>query len=40
MKDIPSMFIYNAFCVISDSINSKAGTITSSQDKIYGMEKY
>ena len=33
MKDIPSMFIYNAFCVISDSINSKAGTITSSQDR-------
>lgn len=29
MQDIPSMFIYNAICVISDLITNKAGTITS-----------
>ncbi len=29
MQDIPSMFIYNAICVISDLYTNKAGTITS-----------
>ena len=29
MQDIPSMFIYNAICVISDLSTNKAGTITS-----------
>lgn len=29
MQDIPSMFIYNAICVISDLSVNKAGTITS-----------
>ena len=29
MKDIPSMFYYNAICVISDLSTNKAGTITS-----------
>lgn len=28
-KDIESLFNYNAFCVISDGINAKAGSITS-----------
>lgn len=30
---IESMFIYNAFCVISDQSHTKAGTITSSLDR-------
>ena len=33
MKEIPSMFIYNAFCVMSDMACSKAGTITSGEDR-------
>ena len=33
MKDIPSLFIYNAFCVISDLSTNKAGTITSGLDR-------
>lgn len=33
MKDIPSMFYYNAFCVISDLSTNKAGTITSGIDR-------
>ena len=33
MKEIPSMFIYNAICVMSDQLISKAGTITSNEDR-------
>lgn len=33
MKEIPSMFIYNAICVMSDQITNKAGTITSGEDR-------
>jgi type I restriction enzyme R subunit len=33
MQEIPSMFIYNCVCVISDHLTSKAGTITSSEDR-------
>ena len=33
MMEIPSMFIYNAICVISDMGVSKAGTITSGEDR-------
>lgn len=33
MKEIPSIFIYNAICVISDQLTSKAGTITSGEDR-------
>ena len=33
MKEIPSMFTYNVFCVMSDLTESKAGTITSSEDR-------
>lgn len=32
-KEIPSMFIYNALCVISDQLTSRAGTITSGEDR-------
>lgn len=31
--EIPSMFIYNAICVMSDLLYSKAGTITSGEDR-------
>ena len=33
MQDIPSMFVYNAICVMSDQLTSKAGTITSGEDR-------
>ena len=33
MKEIPSLFVYNAFCVMSDMACSKAGTITSNEDR-------
>ena len=33
MKSIESMFIYNAFCVISDQSQTRAGTITASLDR-------
>lgn len=33
MHEIPSMFIYNCICVISDHLTSKAGTITSGEDR-------
>ena len=33
MREIPSMFIYNAICVMSDQLTSKAGTITSGEDR-------
>ncbi len=33
MYEIPSMFIYNCICVLSDHLTSKAGTITSGEDR-------
>lgn len=33
MQDIPSLFCYNAICVISDLSTNKAGTITSGPDR-------
>lgn len=33
MHEIPTMFIYNAICVLSDQLMSKAGTITSGEDR-------
>ena len=33
MIEIPSMFVYNAICVLSDQLTSKAGTITSGEDR-------
>lgn len=32
-NDIPSLFRYNAFSIISDGINAKAGTITSNEER-------
>lgn len=33
IQEIPSMFIYNCICVMSDMSTSKAGTITSGEDR-------
>ena len=33
MHEIPSMFIYNCICVMSDHLISKAGTITAGEDR-------
>ena len=33
MIEIPSLFTYNAFCVMSDLANSKAGTITAGENR-------
>lgn len=33
MKEIPSLFVFNGFCVMSDQATSKAGTITASEDR-------
>lgn len=33
MKEIPSLFVYNVFCIMSDMACSKAGTITSNEDR-------
>ncbi len=32
-RDIPSLFNYNAFCILTDGINAKAGTITSNEER-------
>ena len=32
-QDIPSLFNYNAFCILSDGINAKVGTITSDEER-------
>ncbi|MDD4685563.1 MAG: type I restriction endonuclease subunit R [Bacteroidales bacterium] len=33
MQEIPSLFVFNAFMVMSDQAHSKAGTITSDEDR-------
>lgn len=33
MIEIPTMFVYNAICVMSDHLTSKAGTITAGEDR-------
>lgn len=33
IREIPSMFIYNCICVMSDHLTSKAGTLTSGEDR-------
>ena len=33
MQEIPSLFVYNAFCVMSDMSTSKVGTITAGEDR-------
>ena len=34
-RDIPSLFVYNIFCVISDGVNNKAGSFFSSYEFYY-----
>lgn len=38
-RDIPELFKYNAFCVISDGVNSKAGTVFSPYEFFYAWRK-
>ena len=33
LHDIPSLFVYNALCIMSDQATSKAGTITANEDR-------
>ncbi len=33
MQEIPSLFVYNAFCVMSDQASTKAGTLTAGEDR-------
>lgn len=38
-RDIPELFKYNAFCVISDGVNNKAGSFFSSYDFFYAWRR-
>ena len=38
-RDIPQLFIYNAFCIISDGANNKAGSFFASYDFFYGWRR-
>lgn len=38
-RDIPELFKYNAFCVISDGVNNKMGTLFSQYDFFYAWRK-
>ncbi len=38
-RDIPALFKYNAFCVLSDGINNKAGSFFASYDFFYAWRR-
>lgn len=38
-RDIPELFKYNAFCVISDGVNNKSGSLFSQYDFFYAWRK-
>jgi type I restriction enzyme, R subunit len=38
-RDIPELFKYNAFCVISDGVNNKMGSLFAPYDFFYGWRK-
>ena len=38
-RDIPELFKYNAFCVISDGVNNKSGSLYSPYDFFYAWRK-
>lgn len=38
-RDIPELFKYNAFCVISDGVNNKTGSLFSAYDFYYAWRK-
>lgn len=38
-RDIPQLFVYNAFCVISDGVNSKIGSLFADYEFFYAWRK-
>ncbi len=38
-RDIPQLFIYNTFCVISDGVNNKAGSFFAPYEFFYGWRR-
>ncbi len=38
-RDIPELFKYNAFCVISDGVNNKAGSLFAPYEFFYSWRK-
>ncbi|OQA98532.1 MAG: Type I restriction enzyme EcoR124II R protein [Bacteroidetes bacterium ADurb.Bin217] len=38
-RDIPELFVYNVFCVISDGVNNKAGSFFAPYDFYYGWRR-
>jgi type I restriction enzyme R subunit len=38
-RDIPELFKYNAFCVISDGVNNRAGSLFAPYEFFYGWRK-
>lgn len=38
-RDIPELFKYNAFCIISDGVNNKSGSLFASYDFFYAWRK-
>lgn len=38
-RDIPQLFIYNAFCVISDGVNNKAGSFFAAYEFFYAWRR-
>src|SRR5690606_23063642 len=38
-RDIPELLKYNVFCIISDGVNNKAGTVFSPYEFLYGWNK-
>lgn len=38
-RDIPELFKYNAFCIISDGVNNKAGSFFAPYDFFYGWRR-
>ena len=38
-RDIPQLFIYNAFCIISDGVNNKAGSFFASYEFYYAWRR-
>ena len=38
-RDIPQLFLYNAFCIISDGVNSKAGSFFAAYESFYAWRR-
>ena len=38
-RDIPQLFVYNAFCVISDGVNNRAGSFFAEYDYFYAWRR-